>query len=1429
MAKRILPRSLPLVVIAFVVAFSLLWANLPVEPGLAPAVEDAGATSGKTGRTDEAAPEDIPPGDASGPVQNIAFLTYASAGKTSKAAAKASSPQRLTTKPLREDVDYGIEPDQAEPGGELAGETVSLLCANAIDAARDIDLPSPNRMGLSFARVYNSRSEVAGILGYGWTHTYGATLTPPEGTDPYLKILDSTGRGRYFLSDGQDTYLGAFQERTRVSLLTSGNYVWNRLDGSRYKFSPAGRLLQITDAAGNVLSLDYDAQGRLIAVTDASTGRALTLTYTGGGRLLKITGPVTAAVSDGVWVTYAYNAAGNLSSATYGDNSGFTYEYADPADAHNLTGKRDKKTYLLAQWAYDGEDRCISSFSPRGRGAAVSYVGDTRADVTDAYGTVRSYTIGTAGGRKRVTQLTGLANAPYAKTNAVRWTYDDSMRLTAVQYPNGTVNLYQNFDTRGNPRTVIPASGDPAERTITYTYHGRTNAPLTRTEASVLGGGSKVTTWDYDDPADPEDDPLVSNEKPTTLLYRLIEQGYTKDASGTTAPYKYTTRFSYNDCGQVTSFNRPVPAISDSTYYHYTSGTLDLDRVTDPLVGSTLFSAFDAAGYPGQMTDVNGQVKSFTYDGRARLTGVANAADGSTVQVAYNTAGKVASRTDEDGVTRSYKYILPYGNLDRITDQQGDYIQHYYDDGGNLSRVKYQTAGDSSVTTRIESWNYQSPDCPGLLWKDTLADGTFTRYNYDAAGNATGVTDPNGNSTGYAYDALNRPVAVTQPGGAITRMQYDRHGNLASLTDAEGRQSLYAYDDMGRLVSRTLPDSGTTSYGYDAAGNLAWKTDANGATATFTYDAIYRPTGASYPAGGGQDAYSVSYTYDEGTNGKGRLTSVTDPSGTTTFAYDSRGRLKRKITTVSGVSFTLSRVLTPGGRVTGITYPGGRSVAYDRSSCPCLVDGVTTTYNSVTATLLSGLTYRPFGESSAMNMGNGGTVSNTFDLNGRLTAANPGATMERDFTYDANGHLLTVTAANTPWVNRTFAYDGLNRLTSATGPFGTFSYLYDDTGNRLSAVLGSRNETYGYFAGTNRLSEIDGTGQTLYAYDTDGNTTSLGSLSFAWNREGRLIRVESGATPVSQYLYNAFGQRVLKSAGGLTTLYLYDFDGNLISETDGSGAIVTEYLYRGRVRLAMADRATGAVYTFHNNELGTPELMTDSTNTVVWEGISKPFGETAVNSGSTVVNNFRFQGQYYDAETGLHYNGQRYYDPKTGRYLTPDPIGLAGGVNPYVYVGNDPVNSVDPDGENPLLLIPFIVGYLLLHNPDVANAPSSPCEVTYASNGTAGMMDDSLLLIGGIQAVSGAMIPPSAMPVGRLGSPMNVRPGTNLPTTINGRTYTGHALDQMQGRGLVPSVVEDAIATGVQSVGRRGATVYTTDQARVILNPNGSVKTVMPQ
>jgi len=114
--------------------------------------------------------------------------------------------------------------------------------------------------------------------------------------------------------------------------------------------------------------------------------------------------------------------------------------------------------------------------------------------------------------------------------------------------------------------------------------------------------------------------------------------------------------------------------------------------------------------------------------------------------------------------------------------------------------------------------------------------------------------------------------------------------------------------------------------------------------------------------------------------------------------------------------------------------------------------------------------------------------------------------------------------------------------------------------------------------------------------------------------------------------------------------------------------------------MAMVDVSSGAMYYYLNDRLGTPQLMTDSTNTVVWQAIYKPFGEAALHPQSSVVNNFRFPGQYYDKETGLHYNYHRYYDPRTGRYLRPDPIGLAGGTNLYIYSVNNPINEIDPRG-----------------------------------------------------------------------------------------------------------------------------------------------------
>ncbi len=193
---------------------------------------------------------------------------------------------------------------------------------------------------------------------------------------------------------------------------------------------------------------------------------------------------------------------------------------------------------------------------------------------------------------------------------------------------------------------------------------------------------------------------------------------------------------------------------------------------------------------------------------------------------------------------------------------------------------------------------------------------------------------------------------------------------------------------------------------------------------------------------------------------------------------------------------------------------------------------------------------------------------------------------------------------------------------------------------------------------------------------------AAGSRTLIYNQDNRLSRVLENGEVLGEYVYNAFGQRVKKTTAAGVTVFLYDFDGNLIAEYQGSpwtSSLIAEYLYFGGNCLARTDGG-GNVYFYYNDGLGTPRMVMDENNTVVWAAEHAPFGKAEVNVNSTITNNLRFPGQYYDQETGMHYNWHRYYDPETGRYISADPIGLAGGMNLYAYVENNPVNRIDPFG-----------------------------------------------------------------------------------------------------------------------------------------------------
>ncbi|MCP4043056.1 MAG: hypothetical protein GY731_14060, partial [Gammaproteobacteria bacterium] len=198
----------------------------------------------------------------------------------------------------------------------------------------------------------------------------------------------------------------------------------------------------------------------------------------------------------------------------------------------------------------------------------------------------------------------------------------------------------------------------------------------------------------------------------------------------------------------------------------------------------------------------------------------------------------------------------------------------------------------------------------------------------------------------------------------------------------------------------------------------------------------------------------------------------------------------------------------------------------------------------------------------------------------------------------------------------------------------------------------------------------------------DGSVTT-----FQYNLENRLSEVNTGSTAASYY-YDPAGRRLSKVVNGVRTWYHYSDEG-LVAEFDDQGNLLRSYGWypdgvwnTDPLLLSEADKH----YFYHNDHLDTPQQLTDLQGNIVWQAQYDSFGQVQIST-ELVTNNFRFPGQYYDAESGLYYNWYRYYNPKTGRYLIADPIGLNGGINLYAYTYADPVNWVDPYGQSPWSII----------------------------------------------------------------------------------------------------------------------------------------------
>ncbi|MGD9158476.1 MAG: RHS repeat-associated core domain-containing protein [Desulfobacteraceae bacterium] len=245
-------------------------------------------------------------------------------------------------------------------------------------------------------------------------------------------------------------------------------------------------------------------------------------------------------------------------------------------------------------------------------------------------------------------------------------------------------------------------------------------------------------------------------------------------------------------------------------------------------------------------------------------------------------------------------------------------------------------------------------------------------------------------------------------------------------------------------------------------------------------------------------------------------------------------------------------------------------------------------------------------------------------------------------------------------------------------PIKIVDFTYYAMGNRLTSAKTTGNWTY------NANNELQGFDDTTFEYDPNGNLTkkAIGTdeTNYIYDVEDRLIRVEDGSSNIiAEYYYDPFGRRLWKEVGGTRTNFAYSGEG-LIGEYNAAGSVIKSYGYEPDSTWGtnpLFQKIGNTYYWYQNDHSGTPQKLIETSGFTVWAATYDSFGNCHADI-EIIENNFRFPGQYYDAETGLYYNYHRYYDPDTGRYLRADPFG--DGLNLYTYCYNNPTGLVDPLG-----------------------------------------------------------------------------------------------------------------------------------------------------
>lgn len=1100
-----------------------------------------------------------------------------------------------------------------------------------------------------------------------------------------------------------------------------------------------GNLLTMTDPANQVYRYGYDANNNLSTVTyPDNTVRSYAYNesaYTSGSNL---PGMLTGIVDENLqrFATWKYDSAGKAFSSYHGGDSlgaekvtlSFTLDgNGNPANTSITDALGAVRTthnqIIQGVVKVNGQDQ------PAGAGCLAA----SKTTTYDANGNTATE-LGFNNDRSGYTydlnrnletsHTEGLASdgtvKPETRTVVTLWHASLALPVEMQVYAGNPTLV---FDTTAGQITAVSTTAIPLYKT-TYNYDN--NGNLTRLEEiDPVHNKRRATNINY----------TYSSTLPGLVLTRVIDGPRTDIADLTTTTYYPETDPCLGCRGQVKTVVDALSHLTQFTSYDANSRLLTMTDANGTLSSLT----YTPRGWLKTKT-VDGKTTTLGYDNAGQLTSIL-LPDNSSITYTYDPAHRLTDITD--ALNRSVHYTLDAaGNrtkeayinadtsltreLNRSFDLLGR-LQKAYNGPTSKTPANYgYYAGGELKTTQTPNSYTTSLDIDALgrpIKRTDPVNGAAypSQMTYDGLDQLSSYTTPNGTTVNLTTDGLGNLTQETNPDSGNSVSTYDAAGNLLTYQDAKGLITGYHYDALNRITRMDQPASGsipvaTTLYTWDTVsgcthgiGHVCQITDASGNT-VFDYDAQGNTVSTTRTQGG--FSFVSHFAYNEANR---PLDVITPSSESVSVTRDMAGQIQSISSTGSNaVTSNIAQNLTYSATGQLLSGSLGLSLLNMHFDTSGQLDAVTGTDNTPVSTstdaplpawalwiMGAGLMGLVHGKQktgtghSLWSVVSGylllGLISGMLSLNASQTAYADDLTLH----YDDAGNVLSRIS---PIGTTTYTYDGLDRVKTESGATGNRTHTYDGNDNRLSNAASSTS-TVTISPNTDRLATINGVAVTI---DADGNLTSDGSYRYVWDALNQLRELRKmDNTLIATYDYDYRGLRTRKittsaAPQGVTdTFYHYDISGHLLAETSGYTPLMTYLWNDGRLMGIVVHQPSRIAYTVEPDQLGSPFQIRNLQGRVVWRWESDAYGNTLPNEdtdgdGSKLKLNLRFPGQYYDQESGLHYNWHRYYSPKLARYISADLIGLAGGANQFAYVNGMPTRAIDPTGNNLLLLLPLL-------------------------------------------------------------------------------------------------------------------------------------------